>query len=185
MSRFRTLVVIAYFALILASCGGGGEESTDQGSDATTGETSAGSPDETTTPTDGGSDDTTGGTQGEVVIGSGDGTAEYTLSGGVESSGELTLVPSMTFYSDGIWTLSFGSEDGALLLINLDPSTPSVNVTDGATTASGDTSGCDFEVTRQDADGASGSFDCSNVAVVDGGVLKQAESFVGSFDANP
>jgi hypothetical protein len=91
----------------------------------------------------------------------------------------------MTFFDNGIWTMTFGDESGALLIVNLDPSTPSVNFTDGKASVAGDSSTCVFDVTRQDANGASGSFTCSDVAVVDSGVLTQADEFSGTFDAIP
>lgn len=181
MYRLRTMAVIGLLITTLSACGGGGDGSSDDTSGSGTDPTTAASTPDTTDGAD--STETTSG-DGEVVIGSGDGTAEYTLSGGVESSGELALIPSMTFYSEGVWTLSFGSEGGSLLLIGLDPSTPSVNLTDGVIAASGDTSNCDFDFS-QDADTASGSFTCSNVSAIEGGVLKQAEEFSGTFSANP
>ncbi len=93
----------------------------------------------------------------------------------------------MSFIDKGIWTVTFGDEAGALLILNLDPSTPSANFTDGKFTVSGDSSDCEFNVTRQDATGAAGSFDCSNAPGVGiaSGALTQDNSFSGTFDANP
>ena len=71
------------------------------------------------------------------------------------------------------------------MLLGLDPATPSIYLTDGKASVAGDGSQCEFDVARQDASGASESFSCSDVPVVDSGVLTQAEEFSGNFDANP
>jgi hypothetical protein len=176
----RTIIIVALFAVISSACGGG----TDQAANETTGEATGQTTGATTTPPNEGSGDSSGSTSG------GGGTAgansiRYTISDGHEASGEHDLIPAMTFYDGGVWTFTFGDESGALIVLNLDPSTPSINFTEGTVALSGDASVCDFEVTRQDEDGASGSFDCSDVAMVNAGVLGEVGEFSGSFDANP
>lgn len=123
-----------------------------------------------------------------VVRPAGNNSITYTISGGYEARGEAAFVSAMSFFDNGVWTMAFGDDSGGvLLLVNLDPSTPSVNFANSAdaSSISGSSTECDFEVTRQDASGAAGSFTCSDVAAVVGGALTQADNFSGAFDINP
>lgn len=175
MRLLRPMILFAVLGLSLGACGGGSDQEGGQTSDRAT--TTLAAEDSQT-----GSESSEGG--GSVA---GSDSARYTISGSYEASGEATLQPAMTFYDNGVWTMTFGDEGGALLLLGLDPSTPSVNFTDGQFTVSGDSSTCEFDITRQDATGAAGTFDCSNVPGLstESGALTQDNNFSGSFDANP
>ena len=85
----------------------------------------------------------------------------------------------MSFFDNGVRTMTFGGGT-TLLVLELDPSTPSISWASGTASAGADSSNCEFDITRQDADGASGSFVCSEVAVVDEGALTQAASSPGA-----
>jgi hypothetical protein len=170
MRFLRLLVALTMLVATLAACGGGSAQTTDDGAAGTP--TTAG---QSTGTTQGGSSGG-GGTTGANSI-------TYEISGGFEASGEEPFNASLSFFSEGVWVMNFGSASTVLLLA-LDPSTPSVNWTNGTTSAGADSSNCEFNITRQDASGASGSFSCSNVAVVNAGVLTEAASFTGTWDAN-
>jgi len=172
----RLLVALSLFGVTLAACGGGNA----QDADATSGPTSEVTAESPTT-----GEEDTGATQSQGASGTSDaGSITYEISGGFEASGEEPFTPTMSFFDNGVWTMTFGGET-ALLVLGLDPSTPSINWTSGTASAAGDSSNCDFDITRQDASGASGSFACSNVALVSAGALTEAASFTGTFDVNP
>ncbi|HJQ96474.1 MAG TPA: hypothetical protein VJ935_12310, partial [Acidimicrobiia bacterium] len=174
----RLLVALTLFSATLAACGGEDAQSTaDDTSAPTSGEVTA------ATPTSGA--ESTGTTQSEGGgATSGQGSITYEISGGFEAAGEEPFNPTMSFFDQGVWTLTFGG-GASLLVLGLDPSTPSISWTSGTASAGADSSNCEFDITRQDADGASGSFSCSAVAVVNEGALTEAASFTGTFDANP
>ncbi len=175
MRLLRPMIFFALFALCLGSCGGG----TDQESGQSSGQA-------TTTSAGEGSETDSGSSEGGGSV-AGSNSAEYTITGSYEASGEASFQPAMSFFDNGVWTMTFGDEGGALLILGLDPSTPSVNFTDGKFTVSGDTSNCEFNISRQDATGAAGSFECSNAPGLStaSGALTQDNNFSGSFDANP
>ena len=173
----RLLVALTLISMTLMACGGGDAQSSDDTSDQTSDEVSA----ETTAS----GEEPTATTQSQAGGGSsGQGSITYEISGGFEAAGEEPFAPTMSFFDQGVWTMTFGG-GSTLLVLGLDPSTPSISWTNGASSAGADSSNCEFDITRQDADGASGSFSCSNVAVVNEGALTEAASFTGSFDANP
>ncbi|HJQ96228.1 MAG TPA: hypothetical protein VJ935_11060 [Acidimicrobiia bacterium] len=171
------MVALTLFLATLVACGGGDAQSTDETSAQTSGEVTA------ATSTSG--EESTATTQSQGGGGtSGQGSITYEISGGFEASGEEPFNPTMSFFDQGVWTLTFGG-GASLLVLGLDPFTPSISWTSGTASAGADSSNCEFDITRQDADGASGSFSCSAVAVVNEGALTEAASFTGSFDANP
>ncbi|MGH8957644.1 MAG: hypothetical protein ACRDVK_03115 [Acidimicrobiia bacterium] len=177
MRFLRLIVGLTLFSATLVACGGGDAQSTDDISGQTSDEVTA------ETPITG--DQSTGATQSQGGGGtSGDGSITYEISGGFEAGGEEPFNPTMSFFDNGVWTMTFGG-GSTLLVLGLDPSTPSISWTSGTASAGADSSNCEFDITRQDADGASGSFSCSNVAVVNEGALTEAASFTGTFDANP
>lgn len=183
MSQIRRWGLFVVFALLAVACGGGG--GADDGAvDSTSPEQESTTPDQGTTGTTAPMDDTTGGTTSGSV-GSGEGSMSYTINGGVEASGEVGLFPGMSFFDGGIWTIAFGDESGTLILINLDPSTPSINYTDGTANLGGTSSECDFQIDRQDENGAAGTIECSNVPGSGAGGLLDGSEISATFDANP
>jgi hypothetical protein len=180
-SQIRGFVWFVVLALLVAACGGGdGADDGDGGTTTPDQGTTGGAPDTTAPPTD----DTTGGTTSGAA-GSGDGSMTYTITGGVEASGEAGLFPGMSFYDNGVWTIAFGDESGTLILINLDPSTPSINITTGTGAIGGTSSECSFQVDRQDEDGAAGSIECSDAATTGAAGLTDGSDISATFDANP
>lgn len=176
-----SLVVIV---LLVAACGGDGAAGDGaDGSAETTAPDQPGSTAADTATTSPSTDDTTAGTASGGA-GTGDGSMSYTITGGVEASGEAGLFPAMSFYDGGVWTIAFGDESGTLILINLDPSTPSINATTPSGTLGGTSGECDFQIDRQDEEGAAGSIECSNVATNAGGILAESD-ISATFDANP
>lgn len=181
MRLLRPMMVVVLVSLILAACGGGSDQGGDKGSDQNETTAAGGASDQTTTAGEGSE-----GEAGSSPRGSAKNSINYSISGGYDAGGEASFVPSMSYFDSGFWTMAFGDpDDGISLLLYLDPATPSVNFTDGKATAAGDISQCSFDVTRQDASGASGSFACSDVPVVDSGALTQANNFSGTFDGSP
>ena len=173
----RLMVALTLFSATLVACGGGNAQTTDDTSGQTSDEGTA------APPTSG--EEFTGTTQSQGGgVTSGAGSITYEISGGFEAAGEEPFNPTMSFFDQGVWTMTFGGGT-TLLVLGLDPSTPSISWTSGTASAGADSSNCEFDITRQDADGASGSFSCSAVAVVNEGALTEAASFTGSFDANP
>jgi hypothetical protein len=177
-----SLVVIV---LLLAACGGDGAD--DGGADGSAETTAPDQPGTTaadTATTSPPTDDTTGGTTSGAT-GSGDGSMTYTITGGAEASGEAGLFPGMSFYDGGVWSIAFGDESGSLILLNLDPSTPSINWTNGAESVGGSSVECDFQIDRQDENGAAGSIECSDAPTTGAGGLIDGSDISATFDANP
>ena len=175
MRFLRWLVALTLFSATLVACGGESTPTT-EGTSGQTSDVTAETPTTGEEPTD--TTQSQGGGTG------GAGSITYEISGGFEASGEEPFNPTMSFFDNGVWTMTFGG-GSTLLVLGLDPSTPSISWTDGTASAGADSSNCEFDITRQDADGASGSFSCSAVAVVNAGALTEAGSFTGTFDANP
>ena len=175
MSRNTWSLVLA---VLLVACGGGSEASTTSAADSPA-TTSAGSPDTTGAEPTGSTQDAGG---GGGSAGGGQGSLTYTVTGSVEDSGEAAFVPAMSFYDSGFWTMSFGGGE-ALIIVSLDPSTPSVNYTKGGNSVGG-AAECEFDIARQDESGAEGSFECTDAPAVVAGALDTA-SISGSFSANP
>lgn len=176
MRFLRLLVALTMFSATLVACWGGNAQTTED----TSGQTSDVTAETPTTV-----EESTGTTQSQSGGGtSGAGSITYEISGGFEASGEEPFNPTMSFFDNGVWTMTFGGGT-TLLVLGLDPSTPSISWTNGTASAGGDSTNCEFDITRQDASGASGSFVCSDVAVVNAGALTQASSFTGTFDVNP
>ena len=173
MRFLRMLVALTLFSATLLACGGDSAQTSEEGqtSDVT-------ADTQTTVAESAGTQSQSGGTGGANSI-------TYEISGGFEASGEEPFSPAMSFFDNGVWTMTFGGGPTGLLVLGLDPSTPSISWAGGAASAGADSSNCEFDITRQDASGASGSFSCSNVAVVNEGVLIEASSFTGTFNANP
>lgn len=183
VSQIRRWGLFAVFAVLAVGCGGDGAD--DGVVDSTSPEQGSTTPDQGTTATTApSSEDTTGGTTSGAA-GSGEGSMSYTINGGVEASGEVGLFPGMSFYDGGVWSIAFGDESGTLILIHLDPSTPSINVTTGSGNIGGTSSECTFQVDRQDEDGAAGSIECSDAATTGPGGLTDGSDISATFDANP
>jgi hypothetical protein len=173
----RLIVALTLISATLAACGGGDAQSSD--------DTSGQASDQVTAETPTNEEESTATTQSQAGGGtSGAGSITYEISGGFEAAGEEPFNPTMSFFDQGVWTMTFGG-GATLLVLGLDPSTPSISWTSGTASAGADSSNCEFDITRQDADGASGSFSCSDVALVNEGALTEAASFTGTFDANP
>ena len=167
--QFWCLVVV----VLLAACGGGSSTSTT--ADPASSPTTAGESPDTTGAEPTGSTQDAGSGGGSA----GEGSVTYTVSGSIEDSGEQPFVPAMSFY-DGFWTMTFGGE-ASLIIISLDPATPSVNYTNGGNSVGG-AAECEFDITRQDESGAEGSFDCPDAPAIVAGALDTA-SISGSFSA--
>ena len=161
MSQIRRWGLFVVFAVLAAGCGGGGGAEDGGGTTGPESETTSpeqGTTDISTATTAPPTDDTTGGATSGAA-GSGEGSITYTITGGVEASGEAGVFPGMSFYDGGVWSIAFGDESGTLILINLDPSTPSINVTTGTENVGGTSVECDFQIDRQDENGAAGSIE--------------------------
>ena len=167
-----------FLVVLIVACGGGSDASSTSAADSPA-TTSAGSPDTTGADPTGTTEDTGG---GGAPAAAGENSISYTVTGSIEDSGEEQFVPSMSFYDSGFWTMTFGGGE-VLIIVSLDPATPSVNYAKGGDTIGG-AAECQFDITSQDESGAAGSFDCLDAPAVVAGALDTA-SISGSFSASP
>jgi len=116
--------------------------------------------------------------------GAANGSVTYEISGGYTRSGELPWVPERSVFTNGSWYMSFADASGTGKII-LVISTPGIifgnteiAIPDGIEPA------CTFTFTRQDANGAAGSFDCHGLQGVKSNTTTVSVDFKGSFDGH-
>lgn len=97
-----------------------------------------------------------------------DGSVQYEISGDYSDSGELAFVPAGSFFEqNGSSYLSFTNQgESTVLFIQLNDSGNSVQFGNEEATVTTDAVACTFNLTRDDATGAAGTFDCSNAFIV-------------------
>ena len=172
------LAVLAVVAILVACSSAPGDSSGNQqsqGAEASDGGGGGGGG-----ASDGGGGGGGGGGNGGIF---GDGSAEYRVTGGITDEGELRFVPAAsTVNQDGIYNLSFYSEDSEkLLIIVLSDDGNSLSWTNSEATMAGTT--CDWNVTRKDDSGAEGTFTCNNQPYFSSTGGSGTANISGSFDA--
>lgn len=146
MRSCRPLLALALLALSVSTCGGGG----DVGSN----ETTLASP-----ATETGAGDSVDETDDH-------GTAQFTLSGGYEASGDWAFVPEASYFDGSSWALTFTdpSWDGDVLIsMNLNPEVLNFAYADPEIGITGTNDNCSFDIDQQSASGASGSVECTDL----------------------
>jgi hypothetical protein len=126
----------------------------------------------------------------EAAIGGpyGTGTLHYEVSGALTVTGDLEL--AIIEIDPGAARLLYGDQTGATQYVHLDVSAGlfGVDAAGGPLDTSGSSTqdNCSFSIARLDATGASGSFDCHDLALLDPtrgniGVIR----LTGTFEASP
>lgn len=100
--------------------------------------------------------------------GGANGSVQYEISGDYSDSGELAFVPAGSFFDqNGSSYMSFTNQgETTVLFIQLNDSGNSVQFGNQEATVTTDAAACTFNLTRDDATGAAGTFECSNALIV-------------------
>lgn len=175
-----TRILLALTLLLIGACGGGGEPAAEPGggdTDNGSGQTVA---PETPEETEAAEDPAVSGEEFTDQYG----FIEYEIGGPAEADGRLSFVPQLSFFSDGVWLMQF-SDGAQLLVLQLDPSTPSASFNNGPMSVFADSSTCAFDF-DQDGSGAEGSFQCTGASgALPSGAIVDTYDFSGSFEAHP
>lgn len=111
------------------------------------------------------------------------GSVQYEVTGDYTGDGELPFVPEASYSDqDGRTYLSF-TDGSAVLIISLSADGNVVQF--GNEEVAIPAAECEFNLSRHDASGASGSFDCPDAAVITStGTQMGSGTIRGTFDAN-
>lgn len=169
------LAVVATMALLVACSSTPGASSGDGGG-------GSGQP-EASTGGGGGGDSVNDGGGGN---GGGDlshGSAKYHITGDYTADGELGFIPEASqIDSNGTYSLSFSNQGNTVMVIILSADLKTLSYGDEGHTIGG--AQCDFNITRQDSDGAAGSFTCNDELLITGsGTTTGSADISGDFDA--
>lgn len=133
----------------------------------------------------------TGGGAGDSVAGGGgtggsfaDGSAKYHITGALTADGELGFVPQASQVDNsGSYSLSFTDQANTVLVILLSADSKVLSWTDSNHTIPG--AACDWNISRQDANGAAGTFSCDNQPLFTStGPTSETVDISGEFDAH-
>lgn len=152
----RVLLLVA-LALLFAACAPTASQSP---SESSGGEPSAaGSQPEASQPA---GDVGGGGGGGE------NGSVQYEITGDYEDSGELRFVPEASYFEqNGSSYMSFTNEgESTVMFISVGDQGNLVSFGNEEASVTTDTEACTFNLTRDDATGAAGTFDCPRAFVV-------------------
>jgi hypothetical protein len=173
MRRLRLAPVLLTLTLLLAACQQAASQSP-AGSDAAE-PSAAGAEPEASQAGNGGD-------------GGGDnGSAQYEITGDYTASGELRFVPEASYFEQGGGTyLSFTNEgESTVLFISFSDSGNFVQFGDENASVVQAGEECTMNLTRDDATGAAGTFDCPNSSVVLTGSEQLGTGTIrGSFEAH-
>ena len=116
------------------------------------------------------------------------GTAHIEVTGGRSLTTDATLVPGASMTTGGTTLLLYGAgegQDAVVISISNGPGTGlAMTITAPQLTTGGDGStGCGFDITRNDATGITGSFSCRGISTV--GLDLTNVDVSGSFTAEP
>jgi hypothetical protein len=115
------------------------------------------------------------------------GSAQYEITGDYAASGELRFVPEASYFEQGGSTyLSFTNEgESTVLFISFSDSGNFVQFGDENASVVQAGEACTMNLTRDDATGAAGTFDCPNSSVVLTGSEQLGTGTIrGSFEAH-
>ncbi|HUG94533.1 MAG TPA: hypothetical protein VMK30_00145 [Pleomorphomonadaceae bacterium] len=119
--------------------------------------------------------------------GGANGSVQYEVSGDYSDSGELAFVPEGSFFDqNGSTYLSFTNQgETTVLFIQLNDSGNTVQFGNQEASVTTDAAACTFNLTRDDATGAAGTFDCPNafMVIADGSQVGSG-TIRGTFEAH-
>lgn len=171
MRHLRPILAILAMAAILVACssaspGASAGNQQSQGAEASDG---------------GGGDPSDGGGGGGGGGDFSNGSAKYNITGDYTADGELGFVPEASqIDNNGTYSLSFTDGANTVLVIILSDGMQTLSYGDDGHTVSG--AQCDFNITRQDSDGAAGSFTCDDELLLTSSGTGSAD-ISGEFDA--
>ena len=165
MRRSATLVLIVVTSAIAAACGGSSATSAPDGVAAAT--DAVGAPADATQPA-------SGGTVQAVTIADAlymTGSAHVEVSGGKQLTLDAPLVPGASMTTGGGTLLAYSSGEGentsVFSIANGGDGGMAFTITAPGVITGGDlASGCPIELTKNDASGVEGRFDCQGIATV-------------------
>lgn len=177
MRHLRPYFALLAIAAITAACSGapgsssGGESS--QGGEASQG----GGASQPAASSGGGGG---GGGNGGIF---GDGSAEYQITGDFTADGELGFVPAASQVSQDSYSLSFTDDENSstILVISIIGDARALSYGDAGHTIPG--AQCDWNLSRQDADGVAGTFNCDNAVLFSADGASGQVDISGSFEA--
>ncbi len=114
----------------------------------------------------------------------GNGSAKYHITGDYTADGELGFIPAASqIDQNGTYSLSFSNEaSDTVLIIQLNGDAKFLSYGDPGHSLPA--ASCDFNITRQDGDGAAGTFNCNNVMIFTStGSTTGHANVSGEFDA--
>ena len=174
MRHLRSFAALLTIAAITAACSGApGSSSGGQSSQG--GEASQGGGASQPAASSGG-----GGGNGGIF---GDGSAEYQITGDFTADGELGFVPAASQVSQDSYSLSFTDDENSstILVISIIGEARALSYGDEGHTIPG--AQCDWNLTRQDADGVAGTFTCDNAVLFSADGASGQVDISGSFEA--
>ena len=181
MRHLRSTLATLSMAALLVACSGGPGASTGNGGGesqpaASTGGGGGGESQPAASTGGGG-----GGGGGGIF---GDGTAEYQITGDYTADGELRFVPAASQVGQDSYSLSFTDDENSstILVISIQGEARALSFGDEGHTIPG--AQCDWNLTRQDADGVAGTFNCDNAVLFSGDTGASGQVDIsGSFEA--
>jgi hypothetical protein len=177
MRYLRTILLPVAIAALVAACTP--STSSQDGTEPST----AASASEGSQPSQGGQPSDAGGGGGG---GGANGSVQYEISGDYTDSGELRFVPEASYFEqNGVTYLSFTNEGSStVLFLTLGDAGNASNFGNGEASIASTPENCNFNLTRNDATGASGTFDCpGSFAVLAGGTQTGTATIKGTFEA--
>jgi hypothetical protein len=173
MRYLRQFAALLAIAAITVACGtspgasSGGESS--QGS-----EPSTGSQPSQAAASGGGGGGGGGGANGSIT---------YEITGDFTADGELGFVPAASQVSQDSYSLSFTDDENSstILVISIIGEARALSYGDEGRTIPG--AQCDWNLTRQDADGVAGTFNCDNAVLFSADGASGQVDISGSFEA--
>lgn len=182
--RLRLLIVLLLLALVLAACGGGSSDADEEGGSgsnttASGSDDGSGSDDASSSSSDSGTDSSGGGDNGSI---------SFEISGNWEADGEFVFIPEASAFTNDYWSLSFApNRDGsgdAIISILLIPESQYITYGDPEFTVGGGGDQCQFDISDQTVDGASGTIECTNLTGIPAGSsMRDGVNFSATFDA--
>jgi hypothetical protein len=168
MRYLRQFAALLAIAAITVACGtspgasSGGESS--QGSEPSTG----------SQPSQAAASGGGGGANGSIT---------YEITGDFTADGELGFVPAASQVSQDSYSLSFTDDENSstILVISIIGEARALSYGDEGRTIPG--AQCDWNLTRQDADGVAGTFNCDNAVLFSADGASGQVDISGSFEA--
>jgi hypothetical protein len=177
MRHLRPIATVLAIAALLVACSSTpGASSGDGGGGSSQPGASAGG--------GGGGDSVNGGGGGGSGGDFSHGSATYHITGDYTADGELGFIPEASqIDNNGTYSLSFSDQANTVLVIILSAGMQTLSYGDDGHTIGG--AQCDFNITRQDSDGAAGSFTCNDeLLVTSAGSTSGSANISGEFDAH-